>query len=68
MPHVYNDIYGEVLLETPLCRVKDIKYFFPYSNSDSLSMIYKRRGSTSEKKHINMLINLELVLNEAKKK
>lgn len=31
-------------------------------------MIYKRRGSTSEKKHINMLINLELVLNEANKK
>lgn len=59
MPHIYNDIYGEVLLETPLCKVKEIRYFFPFNPSaDILSLNYRRRTGTSEKKHINMLLNL----------
>lgn len=65
MPHIYPDFFGEVLLETPLCKVKDVRYFFPFNPSgDYLSTTYKRRTGSGEKKPINMLVNLQILLDD----
>ncbi len=81
MPHIYNEVYDEKLLNTPKCKIINIKYVFPYMNSfgnssrgvgnnnnnNMLTNTFRRRSLQAEKKMtIHMLVQLEIVRDNEK--
>jgi len=50
-------------MNTPLCKVTDIKFYFPFSQNEGPNFSRNRNRNSehhNDKKHIHMLLKLEM--------